>query len=109
MWTFSASQAYDFLEAAAQRHIHEVDPSKQADNKRAFSYLLAKSDLNIDDQFSNHTEYKYYPALVTRPETAVTVVVYHDHRYFTTSLTWDWQRAAHVRRTAVFEGRRPLG
>jgi lipopolysaccharide assembly outer membrane protein LptD (OstA) len=109
VWTFSASQAYDFLEAAAQRHIHEVDPSKQADNKRAFSYLLAKSDLNIDDQFSNHTEYKYYPALVTRPETAVTDVVYHDQQYFTTSLTWYWQRHANLRRTHFFERSISLG
>jgi hypothetical protein len=57
VWTFSASQAYDFLEA----HDHPDDP------KRAFSYLLATSDLNLDDKFGNRMEWRYYPALVVRP------------------------------------------
>lgn len=92
-WTFSASQAYDFLEA----HDHASDP------RRAFSYALAKSALNLDDNFIHGMEYRYYPALVTRPTNATSDLVYHDVQTFTNSLTWYWKRLQNLRRTRFFE------
>jgi hypothetical protein len=102
VWTFNVSQAYDLIEAAAQRHVHEVNPAEEGDSRRAFSYLLAKSDFNLDDKFSHRFEYRYYPALVLRPQNT-TEQVFHDQQLFNTSLTWYWKKLANLRRTRFFE------
>ncbi|MGZ3739026.1 MAG: LPS-assembly protein LptD [Bdellovibrionota bacterium] len=91
-WTFNAAQAYDFLEA-------RQNPN---DPKRAWSYVLAKSTLNIDDKFSHSMEYRYYPsATIRNPD--LTENVFHDVQTFTTSFTWYWKRLANLRRTHFFE------
>ncbi len=97
IWDFSASQAYDFLEA------HNEANKPNGDGKRAWSYVLAKSDLNIDDKFMNSMEYKYYPAIVIHPVNPNVDTVLHDEQMFTTGLTWYWKKLANLRRTRFFE------
>lgn len=91
VWTVTASQAYDFKDA-----------KKQNDKKRAFSYLLGRSTLNIDD-FSNSIEYKFYPRIVQIATTTSPEQVFSNKHSVSTSTTWYWKRLTNARGTRNFE------
>jgi LPS-assembly protein len=95
IWTVNVSQAYDFK--AAKR-----DP----DSKRAFSYLLAKSNLNLD-RFSSSIEYRFFPRISSRaigPATGALLpeVVYSNKSFLTADFTWYLQSLTNLRRTRSF-------
>jgi lipopolysaccharide assembly outer membrane protein LptD (OstA) len=91
-WTLNVAQAFDFLESR----------DNPLDSKRAFSYLLAKSALNFNDNFSNSLEYRYYPFSQKRDASGF-ATTFHDTQTFNTSFTWFWQRHLNLRRTHFFE------
>lgn len=96
VWTLNVSQAYDFREAQNQKK------TSQPDKKRAFSYLLAKSDLNIDD-FSNKIEYRFYPRIVVKDTTNTTAdKVFSNKHYFSTATTWFFSNLKNLRGTRSF-------
>lgn len=92
-WTLNVAQAFDFLES-------RDNPN---DPKRAFSYLLAKSSLNLNDNFVNTFEYRYYPFSEIRDATTGQVQSFHDTETFNTSFTWYWKRLQNLRRTHYFQ------
>lgn len=96
VWDFSVSQAYDFKEAANEAH------KPDGDKKRAFSFLLAKSNLSIDD-FSNTIEYKYFPRIVA-PVTAQNPIptIYKNQHSITTHTTWYLSNLKNIRGTRSF-------
>lgn len=75
VWDMTVSQAYD---------VHEA--RRAVDRKRAFSLLLVRSNLNIDD-FSNVIEYKYFPRAIVKDAAGVESVFNNKHS-FTISTTW---------------------
>jgi lipopolysaccharide assembly outer membrane protein LptD (OstA) len=88
VWTLSASQAYDFIDA-------ENNP---LDKKRAFSFLLAKSNL-ILDKFSNNIEFKYYPSFLRPQDTNTQALTFHDKKNFYSSTNWIWKSASNMHGT----------
>lgn len=91
VWTFSASQAYDFKEA-----------SRQTDKKRAFSYLQAKSNLGLDD-FSNTIEYRFFPRIVKAPTVVgASPEIFKNKHSFTTTTTWYLKNLKNLRGTHSF-------
>ncbi len=93
IWTFNASQAFDFIDAR----------NNPNDSQRAFSYFLAKSSFNLDEQFSHNLEYRFYPRLVWRPDNATAGETLHNKERFTTNIVWYWKRLQNMRRTRTFE------
>jgi lipopolysaccharide assembly outer membrane protein LptD (OstA) len=91
-WTLNVAQAFDFIE----KRDNADDP------KRAFSYLIAKSSLNLNDQFSNNLEYRYYP-FAERRDASGLEQTFHDTQTFNTSFTWYWKRLPNLRRTHFFQ------
>ncbi len=91
IWQLFVSQAYDF-----------IDAHKQQDKKRAFSFLQAKSTLSVDD-FSNTTDYRYFPRLVVPPSlTNPTEQVFSNKHSISTSTTWYWKKLENARKTLIF-------
>ncbi|NUM88410.1 MAG: LPS-assembly protein LptD [Bdellovibrionales bacterium] len=91
VWTVTASQAYDFKDA-----------KKQNDKKRAYSFFLARSGLNIDD-FSHSVEYKFYPRIVQVATESVPERVFSNKHTVSTSATWYLKKLANARGTRTFE------
>lgn len=99
VWTVNATQAYDFK-------IAEQKGPQHADNKkRAFSYLLAKSDVNLE-RFSHSLEYRFSPRIVSRTFDLAGVptgeTVYHNKHYIGTSFTWYLENLTNLRKTRSF-------
>jgi lipopolysaccharide assembly outer membrane protein LptD (OstA) len=94
VWTVSASQAYDFKQAKLSE-----------DRKRAFSYLLGKSSLNID-RFSHDLEYRYFPRLVVRDgslqNSNLNETVFKAKHFVSTSLTYRLADLRNLRGTRSF-------
>lgn len=91
VWVVTASQAYDIKEA-----------KRQADKKRAFSFLQAKSNLNFEN-FGNTIEYRFFPRIVK----AATVVganpeIFKNKHSFTTTTTWYLKNLKNFRGTRSF-------
>lgn len=103
IWTVNVSQAFDFKSAARFND----------DKKRAFSYLLAKSDLAIDN-FSHTLEYRFFPridrsrsydssgALVVPPLGTPIPEPWRNKQFISTSFTWFLKRSENLRRTRSF-------
>lgn len=95
IWTLNVSQAYDFKSAKRFNQ----------DRKRAFSYLLAKSDVNVD-QFSQSLEYRYFPRVVSRELLSSGLpgleTVYANKHFISTSFTWYLQNLTNLRKTRSF-------
>jgi len=97
VWTLNASQAYDFKTAEKFR----------SDKKRAFSYLLAKSDLSVD-QFSHNLEYRFFPRIVNRKvkgtgaSAVTTEEVFSNKQFLSTGFTWHWKDLKNMRKTRSF-------
>lgn len=98
IWTLNVAQAFDFLEA-------QNNPNDRA---WAFSYLLAKSNFNLDDKFAHNLEYRYYPRAVVRAENTPEERFRNQH-WVTTNLSWYWQRLQNLRKTRSFERSITLG
>lgn len=97
VWDLTVSQTYDMREAKYQA------ATPLGDKKRAFSFLQAKSNMNIDN-FSNTTEYKFFPRIVTKPTTTdLTTHVFSNKHAFSTSTTWYMDRLTNSRGTLIFQ------
>ncbi|MCO5143096.1 MAG: hypothetical protein M9962_08405 [Oligoflexia bacterium] len=94
VWNFSVSQAYDFKEYQRLRSSGVTDASK-----RAFSFLLAKSTVSLDN-FSSQLEYKYFWRLVDRENSPPTVL--SNKHVLSTSFTWTFANLTNLRRTRSF-------
>ena len=92
IWHLSVSQAYDFKDAKNHRE----------DKKRAFSFLQAKSALNIDD-FGNTTEYRYYPRILKAATTTAPEELFANKHSISTATSWYWKRLRNSRGTRIFE------
>ncbi len=91
IWDVSVAQAFDFKE------IHQ-----SSETTSPFSFLLARSDLNVDD-LSNTLEYKYYPRVLLSPAYPATVGQQLSNRYtFSTSSTWYINKMANIHGTRSF-------
>ena len=99
VWTVNLSQAYDFK--AAERESRKTD----GDPKRAFSYLLAKSNLNLDN-FASGIEYRFFPRISNRSIASlnqnVPEEVYRNKHFVTASLQWYLQKLSNERKTRSF-------
>jgi LPS-assembly protein len=99
IWTVNVTQAYDFKNAERRNLFGEVD------RKRAFSYVLAKSDLNVD-QFGHNLEYRFFPRIVNRTLNAGGVptgeTVFSNKHFVSTSATWYITRLTNLRATRSF-------
>lgn len=83
IWNLSVSQAYDFKDA--KKH--------PDDRKRGFSFLQAKSSLNVDD-FANTIDYRFYPRLL-KPATATTPEELFSNKHsISTATSWYWKKIA---------------
>lgn len=97
IWTVNVSQAYDFKAAERERG---------GDTKRAYSYLLAKSNLTLD-RFSSNVEYRFFPRISNRSFEPATGVlspeqVYANRSFLTADFTWYLQSLTNLRRTRSF-------
>lgn len=97
VWTVNVAQAFDFIESRAQRSL-----PGGGDSARAFSYLLTKSHLALDDKFSHDLEYRYYPRAVVRADNKPEERFRGQH-WLSTSLTWYWKKLENLRKTRMFE------
>lgn len=95
VWTINVSQSYDFKNA-----------EKLQDKKRAFSYLLAKSSVVVD-QFSHSLEYRFFPRAVQkitdRNGFPVGETVYSNKHFISTALNWEFSKLSNLRGTRTFQ------
>lgn len=99
IWTVNVTQAFDFKSADRTNIFGEVD------KKRAFSYLLAKSELNVD-QFNHNLEYRFAPRIVDRTLNSSGLPtgerVFSNKHYISSNLTWNLQNLTNLRKTRSF-------
>lgn len=99
VWTVNVTQAYDFKNTERRNSKGEID------SKRAFSYLLGKSNLDID-QFHHSLEYKFFPRIVRRDLNALGQptgeTTFNNKHSLSTSATWYLQSLTNLRSTRSF-------
>ncbi|RZA09905.1 MAG: hypothetical protein EOP11_00075 [Proteobacteria bacterium] len=101
IWTVNVSQAYDFIAA-------ERTPD---DSKRAFSYILAKSNLNLE-RFTSGLEYRFFPRIssrsfvdpnnANRPGDALAEEIFSNKSFLTADFSWYLQSLTNLRKTRSF-------
>lgn len=104
-WDFSVDQAYDFKERAMAGRANDQEKREgapAADKTRAFSRLLAVSNLSLS-QFSNSTEYTYWPRQIQG------LSVYKQVHSVSTSNAWTFKNISNSRGTLFFKRALSLG
>lgn len=99
IWTVNVSQAYDFKAAR----------NNPTDAKRAFSYLLAKSNLSLDN-FTSGVEYRFFPRISSRDPSKLpnpnplnlNEVIFANKSFVTADFTWYLKSLTNLRRTRSF-------
>jgi lipopolysaccharide assembly outer membrane protein LptD (OstA) len=94
VWTLNISQSYDFKNA-----------ENLVDKKRAFSYLLAKSNLSIDN-FTHSLEYRFFPRAVKKIEDANGFprdeAIFSNKHFISSSISWEFSKFSNLRGTRTF-------